>query len=208
MVKKITIITTLLFLLMLITACQQYKEFKTEAAVYEIEKVEESINKAPQSIENGIAKPSGKIVIQDSETKPEEKYFTGMIITADGRRYKIKMDDNVIQLRFFDEPDKFKSLDKVKFRIENSEVLDVELIQAGEVEKTTIPEHGTEFGEDIVKSGTAIISNVDSGGRYKARDDETNNRLAFYTEEFLGIGDKISYQLNRNGFVVNVKRIS
>ncbi|MBI4155487.1 hypothetical protein HY498_05380 [Candidatus Woesearchaeota archaeon] len=208
MMKKITIITILLFLLILITACQQYKEFKTEPAVYEIEKVEEPINKAPQATENGIAKSSERITIQDSTVKPEEKYFTGMIITADGRRYKIKMDDNVIQLRFFDEPDKFKSLDRVKFRIENSEVLDVELIQAREEAKTTIPEHGTEFGSDIVKSGTAIISNLDSGNRYKARDEETNNRLAFYTEEFLGIGDKISYQLTRNGFVVNVKRIS
>jgi|SRR3989344_3898012 len=201
---KLNIYYTLFVILVLLIGCQQTYTKETNQVAVSEPIVKEEKTDISKDIVKRIA-PMPKINGVDKEIS--ENIYTGIIIAAMNRNYQIRVEDNLAPLRFTDESGQFKVLDKVKFKIKDGQVYDVTLFEREEYTSKFKNMSKDYSGDDVVVEGTAVILGVDYG-RYSAIDDITRKRFLINIPELnLFVGDKIKYNMDRNGRVVNVEKL-
>ncbi len=184
--------------LLLVVGCQQSNEGSSGKIVVSELVVRDDVA-ADEKIANAEEMPKSQDIV-------EEAIYKGRIIVAVENKYKVKPVDSVGEFRFEDEKGKFVVSDVVKFKLNRGIPYDVVLIERSSVPNRAIHK-ASSLGEDITTIGIAEIMSLDYG-RFSVRDDNTLKRFVFYMEgSNFGIGDKIRYFMNRNGYVIKAEKI-
>ncbi len=194
-------LSAILVFFVLISGCQQQiKETSSRITVSE-PVIEE---KEPVNMPEAMTKESKPAEIVE-EKNAEENVYDGMIIVASGSTYRIKDISSSYEFRFVAERNKFRVLDRIRFKLRDSMPYDVELIYRPELIKN-IPSSKALSGDEIIANGIAVILSTDYD-RYTAKDEETFRRFTFNMPgATFEKGDKIKYQMNRNGYIVYAEK--